>query len=145
MASGKVTLGTTVLAKILPLVLVVPLFFNLQDFDFLPSIDFDVTQFTYLLALGVIATISFIEFRVAQGEKTSHDRINIGMGLGIIFTIIGLILIGFVVITNYTYTDPATNEFISWYLGLAIFFLSVQAVREIVIGRRALKNSIYGS
>jgi len=139
--SGKVSLGTTMLAKILPLVLVVPLFFNLQTFDFLPAVNFDVTQFSYLLALGVVTTISFIEFRIAQGEKRGAESINIGMGLGIIFTVVGLSFIVFVVATDYQYTDATTNQWISGFLGLAIFFLAIQAIREITVGRKQLKQA----
>jgi uncharacterized membrane protein len=139
MVTGKVALGTTMLAKILPLALVVPLFLRLQRFDFLPRLDFDVTQFTYLLAIGVTTVVSFVEFRVAQGEKRGSESINVGMAVAGILTLAGLSFLVFVVVFDYNYTDFNTNQWISAYLGIAIFILAVQAAREILIGRKALK------
>lgn len=140
MAGAKTTLGTTFLAKILPLVLVVPLFFRLQTFDFLPQIDFDTTQFTYLLALGVITVISFIEFKIGQAGKKGIASLNVGTGLAIIFVGVGLSFIVFVVATDYNYDDPVTNEWISTYMGIAIFFIAVQAIREIWVARKKLQE-----
>ena len=141
MATGKVKLGNTMLAKVLPLVLVIPLFMRLQDFSFLPSVDFDVTQFSYLLALGVITTVSFIEFRVAQGEgKAGWAGLNIGSALGLVLTVVGLSFIVYVVALDYTYNDSAINDAIAWYMLFAIFVLSVQAIREVVGTRKVLKS-----
>jgi len=145
LVTKRVALGTTFLGKLLPLVLVIPLFFRLQTFDFLPSIDFDITQFTYLLALGVITVVSFIEFRIALGERGPASGklagLNLGSAIGIILVLVGLTFIFFVVFFDYQYDDPTINDWISWYMLFAIFVLSIQAIREISGVRRLLTTA----
>jgi hypothetical protein len=145
LVTNKVAIGTTMLAKLIPLFLVIPLFFRLQTFDFLPSVDFDITQFTYLLALGVITVVSFIEFRIALGERPSPlgkiGGLNLGSAIALILVMIGLIFIFFVVFFDYQYDDPTINEWISWYMLFSILVLSVQAIRELVGARHVLKTA----
>lgn len=141
MVSNKVALSTTIFAKLLPLFIVVPLFFNLQRFDFLPQVNFNIEQFAYLLALGIISVISFIEFRIAQHEQGNIKGLNVGSALAIILVVVGLSFIVFVVATNYDYSDSTINQWISTYMGIAIFVLSVQAVREIFKARTLIKTT----
>lgn len=141
MVTKRVAFATTILAKVLPLVLVIPLFWRLQTFDFLPAFAFDVTQFSYLLALGVITVVSFIEFRIALGERATGGKLaglNLGSAIGILLVLVGMSFIVFVVAFDYQYNDPVINDWISWYMLFAIFVLSIQAIRELAGARRLL-------
>ena len=145
MVSGKVGFGTTALAKLLPLALVIPLALRLQTIFPIIHLNFDVEQFAYALALGVTVVISFVEFKIAQGENKGADSINAGSMLAVITSIVGLLLLIYVLAIDYNYADEFTNDIISVYFFFAIFLISVQAAREIGVGRKIAKSqSIFG-
>ena len=97
--------------------------------------NFDIAQFAFTLAIGVTAVISFIEFRVAQHEQKGAASINAGSLLAGITTFVGVILLIYVISTNYLFNDEFINDIVSIYLFFAIFLLIVQASRELVGSR----------
>ena len=135
MVSGKVAFGDTALAKLLPLALVIPLTLRLQTIFPDIHLNFDIAQFAFTLAIGVTAVISFIEFRVAQHEQKGAASINAGSLLAGITTFVGVILLIYVISTNYLFNDEFINDIVSIYLFFAIFLLIVQASRELVGSR----------
>ncbi len=145
MVSGKVAFGNTALAKLLPLVLVVPLTLRLQTLVPEIHLSFDVVQFAYVLAIGVTVVISFIEFRVAQAEKRGAASINAGSFLAGLTTIAGVIILIYVLAFNYIFNDEFINDIITVYLFFAIFLLIVQATRELTGARKLVTQpGIFG-
>jgi len=136
--TGKVIFGDTLLTKLLPLVLIIPLTLRLQTI--FPDIHFtfDITQFTYLIVLGVATAAAFLEAQLARSEK-GVEGLNIGVMLGAILFIAGLGFIAFVLITGYEYNNQDINNVISFYLFFAIFVITVQAIREIAGARKAIR------
>lgn len=140
--SGKITLVETMLAKVLPIAIVVPLWLRMQNYfpDF--RISFDVEQGAYVLALAIITVVAFIEFRVAQAGEKGWTSLNLGSGIAAIIVIVGLILLGFVLATGYhNFTGSSQfNDVMSFYLMGSILVISIQALREIFGLRKELKT-----
>lgn len=139
--SGKIQFGNTLMAKILPLVIVIPLFFSLQTFFPDLVLVFDFKQGAYILALGIITVVSFIEFRIAQGGERGFESLNLGSGIAIILVIIGILFLIFTIATDYKFNDSTINQWISAYLGFSILVIAIQAIREITGTRKALKSA----
>ena len=139
--SGKIKFAETLLAKILPLVIVVPLFFSLQTFFPNLQITFDFKQGAYVLALGIITVVSFIEFRIAQGGIRGIDSLNLGSGIAILLTFIGIGLLLFAIGFNYDFNDATINQWVSAYMGFAILVIGIQAIREVTGTRKSLKTA----
>ncbi len=125
-------LRSTLIAKLLPLVLIIPLFWRLQTFDILPAFTFDVTQFAYLLALSVAVLASVLEYDAAKGGKKGFFKsLHIGTAIAFLAVLAGIGLIIFVLGTNYDYTDPTINQIITYYFIVIILILGIQGIREI--------------
>lgn len=140
MTSGKVQFGGTALSKLLPLFLIVPLTLRLQTIVPDLHLTFNVEQFVYSLAIGVTIVVAFIEYKVANAERRGVDRLHAGSILAATVAFAGLILLGFVLATNYIYNDEVINDIISLYLFFAIFLLVVQSIRELAGARTLLKS-----
>lgn len=141
--SGKIAFVETLLAKILPIAIVVPLWLRMQTYfpDF--RISFDVEQGAYVLALGIIVVVSFIEFRIAQAGDRGWSSLNLGSGLAILIVMVGIGLLVFVLATdykNFTGSGPV-NDVLMFYLGGSILVIAIQAIREIFGLRKELRLS----
>lgn len=130
-SARTIQLKSTVIAKLLPLLLIIPLWWRLQTLEFLPAFTFDVTQFAYFLALAVAVGASYIEILTAKRGRPLAKALDVGIAIALGVFIVGIGLLVFVLATNYDYLDANTNLFISYYLLVAIFILGVQGIREI--------------
>ncbi len=139
--SGKIKFAETLLAKILPLVIVIPLFFSLQTFFPNLQIEFDFKQGAYVLALGIITVVSFIEFRIAQGGIRGIDSLNLGSGIALLLTFIGLGFLIYALAFSYDFNDTDINVYVSAYMGFSILVIGIQAIREVTGTRKTLKAS----
>ena len=143
--TGKITLVETMLAKIIPLVIVIPLWLRMQTYfpDF--KIVFDIEQGAYVLAISIIVVIAFIEFRIAQGNERGLESLNLGSGLAALIVIVGLILLAWILVTEYKnfLGSNFLNDIISFYLMGSIIVIGIQAIREIAGKRKVLKAGGY--
>jgi len=143
--TARIALSETLLAKILPLAIVIPLWLRMQNYfpDF--RITFDVEQGAYVLAIAIIAIVSFIEFRISQAGLHGWDSFNLGVGLSLVIAIVGTILLGFIIITGYhNFTGSSQfNDIVSFYMGVAILVIAIQGTREIMLFKKELKNKGY--
>ena len=143
--TGKITLVETMLAKIIPLVIVIPLWLRMQTYfpDF--RIIFDIEQGAYVLAISIIVVIAFIEFRIAQGNERGLESLNLGSGLVALIVIVGLILLAWIIVTEYKnfLGSNFLNDIISFYLMGSIIVIGIQAIREIAGKRKVLKAGGY--
>jgi len=138
--SGKIQFGEILLAKILPLVIVIPLFFSLQTFFPELRITFDFKTGAYVLAIGIITVVSFVEFRIAQGHQRGIESLNLGSGIAILLVLIGIGLLIYTFAFGYDFNDATINQYISFYLGVSILVISIQAIRDITGTRKSLKQ-----
>ena len=143
--TGKITLVETMLAKIIPLVIVIPLWLRMQTYfpDF--KIVCDIEQGAYVLAISIIVVIAFIEFRIAQGNERGLESLNLGSGLAALIVIVGLILLAWIIVTEYKnfLGSNFLNDIISFYLMGSIIVIGIQAIREIAGKRKVLKAGGY--
>ena len=143
--TGKITLVETMLAKIIPLVIVIPLWLRMQTYfpDF--RIIFDIEQGAYVLAISIIVVVAFIEFRIAQGNERGLESLNLGSGLAALIVIVGLILLAWIIVTEYKnfLGSNFLNDIISFYLMGSIIVVGIQAIREIAGKRKVLKAGGY--
>lgn len=140
--SKKIIFFEVMLAKLIPIAIVVPLWLRMQTYfpDF--RISFDVEQAAYILAIGIITAASFIEFKIAQGGEKGWTSLNLGSGLAAIISIVGVILIIFVFATQYTnFTGSSQfNDVVTFYLGFSILVIAIQALRDIMGARKVYKG-----
>lgn len=139
--SGKIQFGEILLAKILPLVIVIPLFLSLQTFFPELKITFDFRTGAYVLAIGIITVVSGVEFRIAQGKEKGIESLNLGSGIAILLVLVGIGLLIYTFAFGYQFDDAAINQGVSFYLGVSILVLSIQAIRDVTGTRKSLKAS----
>lgn len=140
--TGSVAFGETLLAKILPLAIVIPLWLRIQTFIPEIQIQFSIEQGAYMLAIGIIVVVAIIEFRISQGAIRGFDSLNLGSGLALFIMIAGLIILGWIIATDVqTFSGASTfNDIVSAYLGFSILVIGIQALREITGVRKELKR-----
>lgn len=140
--SGKVAFSETLLAKLLPLAIVIPLFLRIQNFDGFEfiRIQFDIEQGAYILATGIIVVISFIEFRITQGNARGFASLNLGSGLALVIVLIGIGFLIWILVfgINDFSTQNTFNDYFTFYMGFSILIISIQAIREITGKKRRL-------
>lgn len=135
---GKVGLGQVILLKILPLVVILPLFFSLQTFfPNLQITDFNFEQGAYVLAIGIIVVVSAFEGRISAGGEPGLKGLNLGSGISYILMMVGIIFLVFIIGFGYDFNNVDINIWISYYLGFSLLIIVIQAVRDIPL---ALKN-----
>lgn len=140
--TGSVAFGETLLAKLLPLAIVIPLWLRIQTFVPEIQLTFNIEQGAFILAIAIIVVVAIIEFRISQGTIRGFDSLNLGSGLALFIIVAGLILLGWIIGTNVTsFTGAGTfNDIVSAYLGFSILIIGIQAVREITGTRKELKR-----
>ncbi len=142
--SGKIALGETFLAKLLPLAIVIPLFLRIQNYELLDFVNFtfNLEQGAYILAIGIIIVVAIIEFRISQAGKHGFDSLNLGSGLALFIWVTGIILAGYIIATGTTdfTTASALNDIVAAYLGFSILIIGIQAIREVSGTRQELKR-----
>ncbi len=132
--TSSIAFGETLLAKLLPLAIVIPLWLRIQEFIPELQISFSVEQGAYILAIAIIIVVSIIEFRTSQGHIRGIESLNLGSGLALFIMVGGLILLAWIFLNDIqSFTGATTfNGIVSAYLGFSILIISIQAVREII-------------
>ncbi len=143
--TSTVAFGETLLAKLLPLAIVVPLWLRIQDFIPELRISFNVEQGAYILAIAIIIVVAIIEFRTSQGPIRDIGSLNLGSGLALFIVIGGIILLGWILLNDVqTFTGTSTfNGIVSAYLGISILIIGIQAVREIIGTKKKLSTQSF--
>jgi len=136
-SGGKVSLGQVVLSKLLPLVIIIPLFFSIQTFFPALELTFDFEQGAYVLAIGIIVVVSAFEGRISQGGQKLPEGLNLGSGISYILMLAGIGFLIFILGFGYTFNDATINEYISWYLGISLLVVVIQTFRDIPIALKA--------
>ena len=134
---GKVGLGQVILLKILPLVIIVPLFFSLQTFFPALELTFNFEQGAYVLAIGIIVVVSAFEGRISQGGQKLPEGLNLGSFISYILVLAGIGFLIFILGFGYTFNDATINSYISAYLGVSLLIIVVQAIRDVPIALKA--------
>ncbi len=139
--SKKIVFFEVMLTKLIPIFIVIPLWLRMQTYFPEFRISFDIEQGAYVLAIGIIVVASFIEFRIAQAGERGWQSLNLGSGLAAIISITGVILLAFVLATDYRNFTGASqlNDIIMFYLGVSIIVIAIQALRDIMGARKAYK------
>jgi len=136
-SGGKVSFGQIVLSKLLPLVIIIPLFFSLQTFFPNLQITFDFEQGAYVLAIGIIVVVSAFEGRISQAGVSLPEGLNLGSGISYILMLAGIGFLIFILGFGYTFNDTTINEWISWYLGISLLVVVIQVFRDIPVALKA--------
>jgi len=122
---GKVSFGQLLLLKILPIVIIVPLFFSLQTFFPALQITFDFEVAAYVLAIGIIVVVSAFEGRISQGADTGFSGLNLGSGISYIVMMVGIIFLVFILGFQYDFNNADINQWISFYLGFSLLIITI--------------------